>query len=75
MDLCRNINKYTYNHKYKYASEITLYFINIKELKFSDRQNGNKLARALVAYLSKEIWGLHASKQSYNEARWPIYYL
>ena len=41
-DLCRNTTKYTYNHKYKDAVEITLHFINIKELKFAYRQNGNK---------------------------------
>ena len=46
-----NTREYTYNHKYKDAAEITLHFINIKELKFSYRRNGNKLARALVAYL------------------------
>ena len=36
-DLCRNTTEYTYNHKYKDAVEITLYFINIKELKFAYR--------------------------------------
>ena len=50
-DLCSNAIEYTYNNKYKNAVEITLHFINIKELKFSYRQNGNKLARALVDYL------------------------
>ena len=50
-DLCRNVTKYAYNHKYKYAVEITLHFINIKELKFVYRHNGNKLAKVLVAYL------------------------
>jgi hypothetical protein len=50
-NLCRNATKYTNNHEYKDASEITLHFINIKEPKFVYRQNGNKLARALVAYL------------------------
>ena len=50
-DLCSNEKKYTYNHKYENAAEITLHFISIKELKFAYRQNGNKLARALVAYL------------------------
>ena len=50
-DLCRNATEYTYNHKYKYAVEISLHFINIKELKFAYRQNGNKLVGALVAYL------------------------
>ena len=52
-DLWRNATKYTCNHKYKDAVEITLHFINIKELKFAYRQNGNKIARALVAYLWK----------------------
>ena len=50
-DLCRNVTEYTNNHKNKYAMEITLHFINIKELKLVYRQNGNKLARVLVAYL------------------------
>ena len=50
-DLCRNATEYTYNHKDKDAAEITLHFINIKELKFSYRQNGNKLARVMVANL------------------------
>ena len=50
-DLCRNAIEYTYNHKYKNVEEITLHFINIKELKSVYRHNGNKLARALVAYL------------------------
>ena len=50
-DLCRNATEYTYNHKYKDAAEITLYFINIKELKFVYRKNGNKLVKELVAYL------------------------
>ena len=36
-DLCRNATEYKYNHKYKYATEITLHFINIKELKFAYR--------------------------------------
>ena len=31
--------------------EITLHFINIKELKLVYIQDGNKLARVLVAYL------------------------
>jgi hypothetical protein len=50
-DLCRKATEYTNNHEYKDATEITLHFINIKELKFVYRQNRNKLARALVAYL------------------------
>jgi hypothetical protein len=51
LNLCRNATEYTNNHEYKDASEITLHFINIKELKFVYRQNRNKPARALVAYL------------------------
>jgi hypothetical protein len=50
-DLCKNATEYTNNHEYKDATEITLYFINIKKLKFVYRHNRNKLARALVAYL------------------------
>ena len=46
-----NAKKYTYNHKYIDVMEIKLHFINIKELKFVYRHNGNKLARVLVAYL------------------------
>ena len=74
-DLCRNTTEYTYNLKYKYATEITLHFINIKELKFSYKQNGNKLARAIVAYLWEEMWRLQASQLRYNEAPGPSYYL
>ena len=37
--------------------EITLHFINIKELKFYYRQNRNKLARALVAISEKRCGG------------------
>jgi hypothetical protein len=33
------------------AAEIKLHFINIKELKYAYIQNGNKLARVMVAYL------------------------
>ena len=51
LDLWRNAIEYTYNHKYKDAAEITLHFINIKELKFVYRHNGKKLAKVLVAYL------------------------
>ena len=36
-------------------------------------KNGNKLARAMVAYLLGEMWWLHASKLYHNEARRPIY--
>ena len=37
-DLCRNATEQTHNHKYRDAAEITLHFINIKELKFAYRQ-------------------------------------
>jgi hypothetical protein len=50
-NLCRNTTEYTNNHEYKDATEIKLHFINIKKLKFVHKQNGNKLAKALVAYL------------------------
>jgi hypothetical protein len=50
-DLCRNTIEPTNNHEYKDAVEITLHFINIKELKFVYRHNRNKLARVLVAYI------------------------
>jgi hypothetical protein len=50
-NLCRNATKCTNNHEYKDAVEITLHFINIKELKFVYRHNRNKLPKALVAYL------------------------
>ena len=36
--------------------------------------NGNKLARALVAYLLEEMWWLQASEICQNEAQGPIYY-
>ena len=42
--------------------EITLHFINIKELKLVYRHDGSKLSRALVAYLLEEMWRLHASE-------------
>ena len=58
-DLCRNATDYTNNHKNKDVVEITLHFINIKELKLVYRQDGNKLARVLVDYLSEEMWQLH----------------
>jgi hypothetical protein len=50
-DLCRNTMKYRNTHKRRDAAEIRLHFINNKRLKNAYRQNGNKLARALVAYL------------------------
>ena len=49
--LCRNAIEHTKNHKNKDAVEITLHFINIKELKLIYKQDGNKLARVMVAYL------------------------
>ena len=60
LDLCRNATEYTKNHKNKDAVEITIHFINIKELKLVYRQDGNKLARVLVAYLQEAMWRVHA---------------
>lgn len=74
-DLNRNAKNYRYNHKYKDAVEITLHFINIKELKYAYKQNGIKLARVMVAYLIEEMWQLHASELVYNEAQGHFYYL
>ena len=45
-----NATKYKYNHKQKDVVEITLPFINIKELKYAYIYHGNKLARMVVAY-------------------------
>ena len=59
-NLCKNTTEYTNNHKNKDAVEITLHFINIKELKLVYRHDGNKLARVLVAYLWEDMWRLHA---------------
>jgi hypothetical protein len=42
---------YINTHKHRDAVEIRLRFINNKPLIYAYRQNGNKLARALVAYL------------------------
>jgi len=50
-DLCKNAIKYINRHKHRDAVERRLHFITIKELKYFYRHNGNKLARALVAYL------------------------
>ena len=33
-----------------------------------------RLAQAMVAYLSEEMWRLHAFELCYNEAQRPIYY-
>ena len=54
--------------------EITLHFINIKELKIVYRHNGNKLARVPIAYLLEEMWWLYDYELCYNEAKGPIYY-
>jgi hypothetical protein len=43
--------KYRNTHKCRDAAEIRLYFIDNKSLKNAYRQNVNKLAKALVAYL------------------------
>ena len=51
LDLCRNTMKDRNRHNHRDATEIRLHFINNKWLKYAYRQNGNKLARALVAYL------------------------
>ena len=51
MDLCRNTMNYINTYKSIDAIEIKLHFINKKLQKYAYRQNGNKLARALVAYL------------------------
>ena len=50
-DLCKNTLKYINRNKHRDAAEIKVHFINIKSLKYAYRHNGNKLARALVAYL------------------------
>jgi hypothetical protein len=41
LNLCKDAIEYKNNHEYKDAVEITLHFINIKELKFVYRQNRN----------------------------------
>ena len=51
LDLGRNAIEYTNDHKNKDAVEITLHFINIRELEVVYRHGGNKIARVLVAYL------------------------
>ena len=38
-------------------------------------QNGNKIARALAAYIWEEMLLLQAFEMCYNEAQIPIYYL
>ena len=50
-NLNKNTTNYTYNHKYRDATERTLHFINIIILKYAYKQNKNKLDRAMVAYL------------------------
>ena len=56
LDLCKNETEYKYKHKHVDAEEINLHFINIKELKYVYKHNGNILARAMVAYLLGEMW-------------------
>ena len=51
-----------------------LYFINVEYWNMLTNSNGNNPARAMVAYLWEEMWWLHASELSYNEAQRPIYY-
>ena len=68
-DLCRNTMKYRNTHKRRDAAEIRLHFINNKWLKYAYRQNVNKLARALVAYLWEDMWRLLASELCYNDAQ------
>ena len=50
-DLYRNATQYIYNHKHRDAIEIELHFINIKELKYSYIQNGNRLGWVMATYL------------------------
>jgi len=51
MNLNRKATNYRYNHKYRDVAKIVLHFINRKILNYAYKQNGNKLARAMVAYL------------------------
>ena len=50
-DLNRNAIKYRDNHIHKDAVEIMLHFINGKYRNMLTTRNGNKPARAMVAYL------------------------
>ena len=72
-DLNRNTIKHRDNHKHRYAAEIILYFINAEYWNMLTNSNENNPTRAMVAYLWEEMWWLHASELSYNEARRPIY--
>lgn len=49
--LCNIKMKYRFKHKHKATMEIELQFIDNKTLKIVYIQNGNKLAKAMVAYL------------------------
>ena len=51
LDLNRNTTNYRDNHKHRDAMEIILHFINVKYLNMLTNRNGNKLVRAMVAYL------------------------
>jgi len=62
LDLCKNTMKYRNIHKHRDAAEIRLHFINNKWLKYAYRQNGNKIAQALVVYLWEEMCRLLASE-------------
>ena len=72
-DLNGNTTNYRDNDKYKDTIEIILHFINVKYWNMLINKNGNTLARAIVAYVWREMWWLHGSELSYNEARRPIY--
>ena len=50
-NLNKNEKNYRYNHKYINATKITRHFINIRILKYAYKQNGNKLAFTMVAYI------------------------
>ena len=50
-DLKRNTKNYRDNHKDRYAMEIILHFNNLKYSNMLTNKNGNKPARAMVAYL------------------------
>ena len=49
--LNKNTTNYRDNHIHKDAAEIMLHFVNGKYRNTLTTRNGNKLARAMVAYL------------------------
>ena len=69
-DLSRNATNYRDNHIHKDAAEIILHFINGKYWHMLTNRNGNKLARAMVAYLWEEMWWLHASELFWTVLQW-----